>query len=186
MDLNTFTAGVIPGGLTEYGKIKILICYVLSHLDYSIHHDDLLEALTGRGQVNYFECANALGELVDGGYIYLDGKRRYSLLSLGRQIADELSQGWLPVLVRERVMEHALELQKISRNRNTHLAHYFEKEDGSVLLRCEVLDHNNRELFALEMEAPSRIHAGQIYNNFIAKAEDIYRYCTSMLIEEES
>jgi len=184
LDQNTFTAGVVPGGLTDHGRIKILICHVLSNLEFCIHHDDLMEALTGIGQANYFECANALVELLSDGMIYQDENLLYGVLAAGREIDDDLSGIGLPLTVKERVLEYARQLQKSSRNRNTHLCHFIDTPDGSIV-RCEIRDHNGRELFALEMEANSPIHAERIYNNFVAKAEDILRHCVFMLAEEE-
>ena len=184
MDQNTFTAGVEPGGLTDHILIKILICHVLSSLEFSIHHEDLMGALTERGQANYFECANALVELLASGVIYQDEEQRYSILQLGREIVDVLGVNGLPFTVKEKVMASALELQRKSRNRNTHSAHFLDTGDG-ILVRCEIRDHNQRELFALEIEANSQIHAERIHDNFMAKAQDILHYCTLMLAEEE-
>ncbi|MEG2525160.1 MAG: DUF4364 family protein, partial [Oscillospiraceae bacterium] len=68
---------MIPGGLIENSQIKILVCYVVGALRQPLSHDGLLEALSGRGYANYFECANAISELIEAHHISLDEEGHY-------------------------------------------------------------------------------------------------------------
>lgn len=183
MDKNTFTGGVVPGGLTDHTEIKILICFVLSELDTSVSHDDLLEALTGQGYANYFESANALSDLVEAGHLTQAQNNTYCIMDTGRGIAKTLI-GDVPLTVRERVLRSAKELVRRNRNRTSHKVAMIETESG-YKVRCTICDTAGNELFALELDAPTKHIAQRIRENFVAYAEDIMRFCIVKLIEEE-
>ena len=45
LDLNAFTAGVEPGGLTHGYEIKILVCYLLRQLNRGMTFSQINDAL---------------------------------------------------------------------------------------------------------------------------------------------
>lgn len=108
LDLNAFTAGVEPGGLTHGYEIKILVCYLLGQIGTGMTFTQISDALLHRGLVNYFELANALSDLTESGHLTCEdcaGRQEdtsYHLTDLGRQTACTFS-GTLPVSVRERL-----------------------------------------------------------------------------------
>ena len=55
----TFTAGIRPGGLTDGGEIRILICHILTAADSPMSFDELTEAVLSDGAANYFEFSDA-------------------------------------------------------------------------------------------------------------------------------
>ena len=69
LDLNAFTAGVEPGGLTHGYEIKILVCYLLGQIGTGMTFTQISDALLHRGLVNYFELANALSDLTESGHL---------------------------------------------------------------------------------------------------------------------
>jgi hypothetical protein len=177
MERDTFTAGVVPGGLTDHKEIKILLCHVLCEPGF-MFHDDLLEALTGLGYANYFECADALAGLVAAGHIRQDDTR-YSILESGREIARTLIDD-VPLTVRERVEGSARTLVRRARNRNSHKVGIIETDLG-YRVRCTVCDSMGNELFAVELDAPNQRTAQVVRDNFVDQAEDIMRYCITIL-----
>lgn len=183
MDKDTFTAGVVPGGLTDYTEIKILICYVLNELHAPLLHDDLLEALTRQGYVNYFESASALSDLLEAGHIAQDSESQYMILASGSEIAAVLAED-VPTTVRERVLLSAQELARRQRNRNVHKVAILETDLG-YKVRCTVCDMAGNELFAVELDAPSKRVAQRIRENFVTYAEDLMRFSITKLVGEE-
>lgn len=183
MDNNAFTAGVVPGGLTNHTEIKIMICYLLDALGQPFHHEDMLEALAGQGYANYFEGAGALSDLLDAGHIAQDADGCYTLRPSGGEIVQVLLDD-LPATVRERALFRARELARLRRNQKSHRANITETA-GGFQVRCAVTDSSGRALFALELETPSRSMAQRIRDNFIAHAEGVMRYCITTLTEEE-
>ena len=183
MEKNTFTAGVVPGGLTDHSEIKIMFCYIVGKLDYPINHADLLEAFASKGYANYFECADALSDLVAAEHLYQDAEGFYSVKATGKEIADTLSED-LPFTVRERILAAASELARNTRNSKSHKAVITETKNG-YSVRCTVNDSAGNELFAVELDAPSQRLAQRIRDNFVAKAEDVMRYCITSLTDED-
>ena len=84
----TFTAGIRPGGLTDGGEIRILICHILMEADSPMSFDELTEAVLSDGAANYFEFSDALAELESSGCVLAlkspAGISEYSLTEKGR------------------------------------------------------------------------------------------------------
>ena len=109
MDLNAFTAGVEPGGLTHGYEIKILVCYLLDQIGAGMTFTQISDALLHRGLVNYFELANALSDLAESGHLTAEDcagnqeDTRYCLTDLGRQTSATFSSKIGRASCRERV-----------------------------------------------------------------------------------
>ena len=138
MDLNAFTAGVEPGGLTHGYEIKILVCYLLGQIGTGMTFTQISDALLHRGLVNYFELANALSDLTESGHLTCEdcaGRQEdtsYHLTDLGRQTACTFS-GTLPVSVREKAVKsarHQLLRRKIESSNHASIR---KAEDGYIV-----------------------------------------------------
>lgn len=166
----TFTGGVVPGGLTETSHIKILICYVIASLPGPLSGEGLLEALSGKGYANYFECAGALSELLEAGHIELDESGRYNITKSGREIASLLADD-VALTVRERVLSYAQVIAKREVNMQSCRAFISRTEKGWKL-RGTVSDSSG-EMFAIEAVFPSVESAQRARDRFLDNAEDI-------------
>ena len=166
-----FTAGVVPGGLTSNQEIKILICYLLASIDESVAHAPLIGALTKEGLVNYFECADALGDLLHIGNIAMSNDR-YTVTETGRNIADTLYSD-LPLTVRERALKRTQEAVLLQKKSQQHHTMIRAVENGFIV-RC-FIDDNGSEIFAVELYAPSKYYAQNIQRNFVSCGEEIIR-----------
>ena len=171
MDEKAFTAGVIPGGLTTNKEIKILLCYIFSVFDLPISRSLVTYILTEEGLVNYFECVDALNDLLDIGNLRLceDG---CTLTDTGRNIAETLFED-IPLSVRERAvatMEDAVRFQKNQQQHRTEL----KKISDGYIVRCYLPEAANN-LFSLELYAPDRRCAQIIERNFIMLGEQLIR-----------
>ncbi len=181
MERDTFTAGVVPGGLTDHRVIKILVCHVLDRVG-ALSYNDLLESLAGSGYANYFECTDAIAALVEAGHLKQTGDI-YTVTPSGTEIAQILVED-VPLSVRDRVVENAEALALRSRNRNSHKVAIMETDSG-YKVRCAVCDAAGNELFAMEMEAPTQRAAQAIRDNFVDRAEKVLRYVFTELIGEQ-
>ena len=171
MQEKAFLGGVVPGGLTTSKEIKILICYLLSAIKEPVSHSLLITALTKEGLVNYFECADALGDLMQAENIVLQDDY-YSLSEAGRDIAENLYEN-IPLTVRERVVRLANESLKLQKNRAQHHTRTRKINNGYVV-RCWLSD-NESELFSLELYAPNRRYAQNVERNFVMNGEELIR-----------
>lgn len=179
MAQDTFTAGVVPGGLTANSEIKILICHVLCEIELPIAREDLLESLSGRGYANYFECADALSDLLSTGHIAQDERGMFIITPRGRETAALLASD-VALTVRERVVRQALVYARRSSNKNANRAEIFKLDNGSYKLRCSVSDKDG-EIFSLELLAPTMADAQKMRDGFADNAEAIVRQSYALL-----
>lgn len=167
---NAFTAGVVPGGLTQHKEIKILICYVLNELSAPLAHAYLLESISTEGLANYFECADAVSDLLEQGHIEQRAEG-YVVTDTGRSIA-ELIAGDIPLTARERALRRAGELLRRQINQKQHKVDIARRDDG-YLVRGAITDGDS-EVFAVEIYAPNSTHAQNIRRNFIDHGQEIF------------
>ena len=180
MEKNAFTAGVVPGGLTTSKEIKILICYLLSVAGEPVGHTLILYALSKEGLVNYFECADAINDLLESGSIE-QTDNAYLLNAVGRDIADNLFEE-VPRTIRERaetLLDEGLRMQK---NRSQHRTEIHRHENGYIV-KCS-FSGGFSDLFTMELYAPNRRHALCIERNFIMSGEQLIRSVIEQLTAE--
>ncbi|MEG2258822.1 MAG: DUF4364 family protein, partial [Oscillospiraceae bacterium] len=163
-------------------EIKILICHVLCEIAMPISRDDLLDSLSGRGYANYFECADALSDLINASHITEDDHGMYLISQSGKEIAALLSED-VALTVRERVVQQALVLARRSSRQNFNKSE-ITKLDNGYLLRCSVSDKDS-EIFALELIAPTKADAQLMRDNFTDRAEDIVSSIYTMLMDQQ-
>lgn len=183
MSGDTFTAGVVPGGLTDHTEIKILFCCVLQALGEPVPKDVLLTAFTDNGYANYFECADALSDLEHAGHLRRQAESLYELTASGASIAGELC-GDVPLTVRERVTARAGVLLRRKKNEESHRTRILHR-GADYLVECRLCDKQGVELFALHLAAPTLETAQKIRDTFIDDAEAIVRAATERLTGEK-
>lgn len=171
MQDKAFTAGVVPGGLTTSKEIKILICYLLWATKEPVSPSLIVLALSEEGLVNYFECADALSDLLEAENIIISDESCV-LSEAGRDIAENLSSA-IPLTVRERAVRLIKEYMVVQKNRNQHKTEIIQTEDG-YLVRCRLSD-GSLDLFSLELYAPNRRYAQNVQRNFIINGEEFIR-----------
>ncbi len=181
MEEKAFTAGVAPGGLTTGKEIKILLCYLFSQLEEPLSHPLLTSALTKEGIVNYFECADALSDLLRTENLAIVEESLCSVTPTGRNIADNLYRE-LPITVRERALVLAKNCLVLQRNQKQHRTEIREIKDG-FLVRCYLSD-GSIDLFSVELYAPNRHYAQNIERNFIMNGESLIRSVIEQLTTE--
>ncbi|MEA4911553.1 MAG: DUF4364 family protein [Oscillospiraceae bacterium] len=178
----TFTAGVVPGGLTDHTEIKILLCCVLRALGEPVEKAVLLSAFTENGYANYFECADALSDLEAAGHLLQSGNECYSVTDSGKRIAAQLC-GDVPLTVRERVTARAAALWKRRKNEAVHHTRILHR-DLDYLVECSLFDQQGGELFSLRLAAPTLEIAQHMRDAFIDNGEAVVRSATEQLTGE--
>lgn len=63
LDLNAFTAGVEPGGLTHGYEIKILVCYLLGQIGTGMTFTQISDALLHRRPGKLFRAGECTGAI---------------------------------------------------------------------------------------------------------------------------
>ena len=184
LDLNAFTAGVEPGGLTHGYEIKILVCYLLGQIGTGMTFTQISDALLHRGLVNYFELANALSDLTESGHLTCEdcaGRQEdtsYHLTDLGRQTACTFS-GTLPVSVREKAVKsarHQLLRRKIESSNHASIR---KAEDGYIvdMTICDI----GSDLLSLSLFMPPEQEAEQVRQHFLSDPLLTYKGVLALL-----
>ena len=181
MEVDAFTAGVEPGGLNSTRDIKILCCYLLNYVNQPVQHEQLVEALTVTGLVNYFEVASAISELLMMGNVIQD-ENGYSLSPSGVEISNTLGQD-LPLSVREKA---SLELKDLIdyESKSKQIDVRIDEIDGFFKVICTLKDDYSVELYSVSLTVPDRKTAISIRRNFISQSEGLYRITTEILTGE--
>ncbi|NLC79504.1 MAG: DUF4364 family protein [Ruminococcaceae bacterium] len=179
---DTFTAGVVPGGLTDHKEIKILICVVLNSIAEPVSNSNLLEAFTEEGYANYFECADAISDLIAAGQLIQNEANEYSLSDSGRTIAAELYSD-LPATVRERVTDKAFALHNHSKKEKHHRVDIIKRDDAYFAV-CKLCESNGTEVFSVSITVPTKAVAQTVRERFVDNAEEIVRLNMRLLTGE--
>lgn len=184
LDLNAFTAGVEPGGLTHGYEIKILVCYLLREISDGMTFTQINDALLHRGLVNYFELANALSDLVESKHLTCedcDGSQEdtiYQLTALGEETAETFSPT-LPASVKEKAIScarHQILRKKIASSNHANI----RKEEDGYIVDMTICDIGS-DLLSLSLFMPTEHEAEQVRQHFLSDPLLTYKGVLALL-----
>lgn len=184
MDLNAFTAGVEPGGLTHGYEIKILVCYLLSQLNCGMTFSQINDALLHRGLVNYFELASAMSELVESGHLSsrdcADSRDEaiYDLTDLGLETARTFGST-LPAAVKEKAVKSARH-QIIRRKIEASNLAVIRKEDDGYMVDLTITDIGS-DLLKISLFMPTEQEAKLVQQHFLSDPLLTYKGVLALL-----
>ncbi len=171
----TFTAGIRPGGLTDGGEIRILICHILMEADSPMSFDELTEAVLSDGAANYFEFSDALAELESSGCVLAlkspAGISEYSLTEKGRAVEATLV-GKLPLSIKEKSAEAARNILRRRRIEKENLVSITKTEDG-FKVHMRVTDIGT-DLMELSLFMPDEEQAAFVRERFLSNPAETY------------
>ncbi len=186
MQIDAFTSGVRVGGLINKIDIKILICYLLSNLDTPVLEELLVEAITERELVNYFELKSALNQLVDLGHvdkIYDEHEKSIiSITSSGRRSANDLSIN-IPQTVRDQALKGVIDIVTRTRLCNENKV-VIKKVTGGFLVKCSVLSCES-PILKTEVFVTNILQAEIIKASFQNDPLKFYRNSIKLLLGDE-
>lgn len=181
MSNNTFSAGVLPGGLCDSQEIKILICYIMNHFNIAFEKGEIADVLQNHGLANYFETSQAFDEMVNAGNIFKNEQNSYEISDKGRVIAKELVKN-IPLTVREKavkVIDAYFARQKIEKENNVSI----QRTDNGYNVTCSVLD-GEFNMMTLTLYAPDMECAYLIKDNFYSNPSKLYHLVLAELTGE--
>lgn len=182
MENKAFTAGVLPGGLTDDNQIRILVCYLISKRQNKLSGSDIIEILTEGGLANYFECASAISDLLERGHLEDVGFSVLGISETGMKIAESLASD-VPLTVRERALAMADAMLTQKTNIGQHKVDIAAVDKG-YNVKCTIADLGS-PVFSLEIYAPTRETANLIKTRFIEYGAKIYSDALETLTEEK-
>lgn len=183
MELQAFSAGIEPGGLTLGHEIKILLCYLLQNISQKLTLSQINEALLKRGLVNYFELADAMSELLESGHIVLCGTTAkdedcYILTELGRKTAAEFSES-LPLTVREKALASAQNLLARQKSAAENIVTVDKVKDGYMVNL--IISDIGSDLLNLSLFMPTQVEAAAVKRQFMRDPLLVYKGILALL-----
>ena len=115
MSSDTFSEGIVPGGLREKNEIKLLLCYLLKTLKRSLTRTQLNEILSEYSVANYFEVNGAVSELISGGQVI-------SEIAEGDELITLTAKAELDVAAIERTLPRSVREKSVAAARPTRVA----------------------------------------------------------------
>lgn len=169
------------GFIHEKLEVKILILFILNRLPEPVDKDALAVLTLCDNGINYFDFAEALGELVATGHVYeRDGK--YLITDKGVRNVTEI-EGSVPYSVRVKAEKETQRLSKeLMRGAMIKTRHEARSTGGFTVSLA--LSDGIDNIVNMELLAGSEKQAETIEQNFRKNAEHIYSAVVSILLNE--
>lgn len=177
---------VEPGGLRTSGEIKILICYLLGAVKTPLLRRWIDEVFLEHSLANYFDVADALGDLVANGSIESvpqDGEEAYALTESGRSSA-ALLETTLPFTVREKAVKSATRLLAKRRNEKENRV-VAQKVAGGYMVTCSVLD-GELELMSVRLLVSDEMQVELLRETFLRSPLRVYQSVLTLMTGDET
>lgn len=174
-------AGVAPGGFKDVYEVRILICYLLSHVKEPLTNEQFTIIFEETKLSNYFTFSTAIAQLVNEKQVSLIekyGKSCYSLNSVGEETAKSLKSS-LPPSVREHIVEVTLELLAKDKNERENEV-IIEKTDHGYNVRLTIHD-TDFDLMEFTLLVPDKTQAEIVRRNFLNSPLDFYKKTIQLL-----
>ncbi len=176
-EFNTFDAGVEPGGLRNSTQIRILLTFIVGSVNTPPSISLLTDALQMHGTANYFDIADAVGELIENGILKCENEL-LTLTEKGKASLNELSDE-LPASVKETALADTVNLQILEKNEKENFVEIRPNENGyNVTVK---IIHDGASLMELTLYAADIEQAQRIKHNFLKDPSRIYSSVVSAL-----
>ena len=180
IDDQAFSGGVDPGGLWTQNDIRILICFLLQHVNGSLSEEDILKIIQEDSLANYFETKEALSALLQLGHIHKDNENYLSLSNSGRQIVEQLNLT-LPLSVRDRALKSALRLLSRTKNEKENRVDIEEISEG-YQVHCHI-SGGSINLMTISLYVPDQRQALLVKEQFHKDPGTIYEMLLAALAD---
>ena len=177
--------GVAPGGLTNRGDIKMLICYMLKAVGQPVSKAMIGEVVQEEEIANYFEAMNAISELLEIGNLSEtteDGEEILSLTERGSNAVDVV-QDDIPKTVRESAVKSLVHFLTRERNARENEVEITRLPDGGYNVTFKLMDRES-PMMELTMYVADRDQAEILRNNFVDDPAKVYSAVLAALLGE--
>jgi len=155
---------------------KLLLLYLIEKMDLPLSRGQISDYISQDGFMDYFTLSQALGEMVEGGYLDITkdaNTTRYSITDEGLQTLDYFEKH-IPVSIRNKInhyiKENRRDIQKSFENTATFFAN---EENDEFVVKCGVYEED-RVLMEITISVDTREQARTIQNNWKANAKTLY------------
>ena len=169
------------GFIHDMMDVKVLILFVAARANYPMTTQEIYELCYQDDCLSYFDVCTAVPEMVASGHLQQDGEQ-YSITEKGRQDGT-LTEDSVAFTVRQRAENAVTRFNRQLRRKSYVNAQYVKREaDYGVRM---TLDDDMGSLMKLELTAPDQRQAMRLQQALENKAEFIYNFIVTELLEEE-
>lgn len=169
------------GFIHDMMDVKVLILFVAARANYPMTTQEIYEMCYQDDCLSYFDVCTAVPEMVTSGHLEQDGAC-YIITEKGRQDG-ALTEDSVAFSVRQRA-ENAVTRFNRQLRRKSYVDTDLHKQENGYSVHMN-LDDDMGSLMKLELMAPDQRQAMRLQQALEKKAEFIYNFIVSELLEEE-
>ena len=187
MESDIFKAGVRPGSPDNEGEVKVMLCYVLSVIEQPMSTDQLYDALSEHGLINYFELVRTLEKLAHSGHISQQssdsGQALYTAANLGVDAGKQL-ETMLSFAAREKAVK-ACKLLLLREQRLREVGARQTPCEGGFILELTLPDPEGADLLTLRVFVPTQKECELLKRRFLNAPLTVYKGVMALLTGNE-
>ena len=169
------------GFIHDMMDVKVLILFVASRANYPMTTQQIYELCYQDDCLSYFDVCTAVPEMVASGHLQQDGEQ-YTITEKGREDG-KLTEDSVAFSVRQRAENAVTRFNRQLRRKSYVSAGYTKREtDFGVQMS---LDDDMGNLMKLELTAPDQRQAMRLQQALEKKAEFIYNFIVTELLDED-
>ena len=165
---------------------KLILLFVFDKMEIPLTENTVIEMCSSRNSwVSYMECTEALGQLIEAGFIYCPENSQkdnyYTITPDGRMCLAHFFIR-IPTSLRGEITDYIRDNRMHFRRKQEYFRDYFMNADGSYTVRLKIHDPD-KAVLDLQLNVANKYIAKSVYNKWEEKAAQVYSALHDLLIE---
>ncbi len=166
---------------------KLMILFMLDHLDFPLTNSQLCEFFINRNYASYFQLQQALNELSDTKFLQSDRIRnttRYTITPSGQE-ALRLFQSKIAKSIQEEILDYFKEHKFKLRREINVTADYYPLKSGEYMVEAFIKERGVT-LMDIKLNVVSKEQAIAVCDNWSERSDAVYaRVMETLLLDED-
>lgn len=161
---------------------KLIILYMLSRVDFPLTKSQISDFILGREYTTFLTLQQAIGDLIDAGFITSQTIRNRTHLSMTREGAQTLAffSNQISSSIKKEIDEYLKGNELELRNEVSVFSDYYKSTTGEYEAHLVAKD-KNISLLDITISVPDEETAVSICDNWQKKNQEIYQYLIGQL-----
>lgn len=161
---------------------KLIVLYMLSRVDFPLTRTQISNYILEKEYTNFLTLQQAIGELIDAGFVSAETIRNRTQLSLTKDGAQTLSffKSQINYTIRTEIDDYLRDNGMTLRNETSILADYYKASSGEYEAHLIAKD-KEVHLVDITLSVPIEETAASICDNWQKKNQEIYQYLIEQL-----
>lgn len=161
---------------------KLIILYMLSRVDFPLTKSQISDFILGREYTTFLTLQQAIGDLIDAGFITSQTIRNRTHLSMTREGAQTLAffSNQISSSIKKEIDEYLKGNELELRNEVSVFSDYYKSTTGEYEAHLVAKD-KNINLLDITISVPDEETAVSICDNWQKKNQEIYQYLIGQL-----